>query len=105
MSTGNNANLHLSWRDQPLVSLNNAAFAGLFAAITLQSQNELTLKGTADVVAKTAIGAVSIDGITFDVPSSIKGDQILPSHLSFATHRVSQESTASTEKQISARLL
>lgn len=73
VSTGNKANLHLSWANQPLVSLNNAAFTGLFAAITLQSQNELTLKGTANVVANTAIGAVPIDGIAFDVPSSIKG--------------------------------
>jgi hypothetical protein len=73
VSTGNNADLQLSWKDEPLKSINNQAFAALFAAITLQSSIDLTLKGTADVVAKTAIGQVPIDGIAFNVPSNIKG--------------------------------
>ena len=66
--------LAISFTDQPLQSLNDAAFAGLFAAVTLRNTAELHLKGSADVTAKTSIGNVVISAIPFDVPSSLKGE-------------------------------
>jgi hypothetical protein len=73
VSTGNLANLVISFHDQPLKSLNNAAFAQMFAGVTLTADLALDLKGTADVTAKTTIGNVPISGIPFSVPSSLKG--------------------------------
>lgn len=54
-------------------SLNNAAFEAMFAGVTLTSEVDLNLRGTADVSAKTSIGTVAITGIPFDVPSSLSG--------------------------------
>lgn len=45
----------------------------LFQQVTDTSQTVLTLKGTADVTAKTTIGNVPIAGIAFNVPSSLAG--------------------------------
>lgn len=45
----------------------------LFQQVTDTSQSVLTLKGTADVTAKTTIGNVPIAGIPFNVPSSLVG--------------------------------
>jgi len=56
-----------------LKSLNNAAFAQLFAAVTLTDDIEVGLRGTADVTARTTAGDVPISGIPFDVTSSLKG--------------------------------
>jgi hypothetical protein len=72
-STGNVADLVLSFQDQTLHSLNDQAFPLLFAAVTLTPTAALQLKGSANVVARTAIGDVSIGGIPFDVLSSITG--------------------------------
>jgi hypothetical protein len=73
VSTGNVADLAISFHNQPLKSLNNAAFAQMFAGVTLLDNINLTLKGTADVSARTTIGDVPISGIPFDVASSLKG--------------------------------
>ncbi|KAL0580357.1 hypothetical protein V5O48_000210 [Marasmius crinis-equi] len=73
VSTGNVADLHISWKDQPLVSVDNGAFEQVFAAVTTQGQIDLQLRGTADVTARTTIGDVPITGINFNVPSSLKG--------------------------------
>lgn len=67
------ADLHISFHDQPLKALNPAAFAQMFAAVTLTADLALDLKGTADVTAKTTIGDVAITGIPFNVPSTLKG--------------------------------
>lgn len=41
--------------------------------MTDEASASLTLAGTADVVARTAIGDVPISGINFSVPSTLKG--------------------------------
>ncbi|KAG6854052.1 hypothetical protein C0991_011030 [Blastosporella zonata] len=73
VSTGNVADLVVSWEDVPLKSLNSAAFTQLFAAVTLMDDINLTIEGNADVTAKTSIGNVALTGIPFNVPSSLKG--------------------------------
>ncbi|KIK68835.1 hypothetical protein GYMLUDRAFT_34828 [Collybiopsis luxurians FD-317 M1] len=73
VSTGNIAELPISWSDQPLRSLNNDAFNAMFAAVTLSSSVSLGLDGTANVTAKTSIGDVPISGIPFNVSSSLSG--------------------------------
>ena len=73
VSTGNVADLELSFVDQRLTSINNGAFASFFAAVTDTSSVTFGLKGTANVVAKTTIGNVPISGIPFDVQSTLKG--------------------------------
>lgn len=73
VSTGNVVDLIISFKDQPLKSLNNAAFQMMFSQVTLSQDLELTLKGSADVSARTAIGDVSLSDIPFNVPSSLKG--------------------------------
>ncbi|KAF8160985.1 hypothetical protein B0H34DRAFT_699004 [Crassisporium funariophilum] len=73
VSTGNVVDLDISFKDIPLVSLNNAAFQQLFAGVTLMADVDMELRGTADVTARTAIGDVPISGIPFDVASSLKG--------------------------------
>lgn len=77
VSTGNDADLHLSWSNQPLKSLNNGAFEAMLAAVTLEDALSLGLKGTADITAKTAIGNIPIFGIPFDVQSSLKGKRFV----------------------------
>lgn len=54
-STGNLADLQISWKDEPLKSLNDAVFNLMFDAVTNLGNIDLTLKGTADVVAKTEV--------------------------------------------------
>ncbi|KAG5653629.1 hypothetical protein H0H81_011855 [Sphagnurus paluster] len=73
VSTGNVADLVISFKDQPLQALNPTAFAQMFAGVTLLDELDLTLKGSADVTAVTAIGNVALTGIAFNVPSSLKG--------------------------------
>ncbi|EJD03283.1 uncharacterized protein FOMMEDRAFT_168292 [Fomitiporia mediterranea MF3/22] len=73
VSTGNVADLILSFSNQTLQSLNNGAFESFFAAVTDTSSVSFSLVGTANVIAKTSIGNVPIDGIPFDVTSNLKG--------------------------------
>ncbi|RPD52194.1 hypothetical protein L227DRAFT_623401, partial [Lentinus tigrinus ALCF2SS1-6] len=73
VSTGNVADLVLSFEHQTLQSVNNGAFAVFFAAVTDTSGIEFDLKGSADVVARTTIGDVPISAIPFDVTTSLKG--------------------------------
>lgn len=65
--------LDISFRNQPLTSLNDFAFGGLFASVTLAATAVLELRGIANVVARTSIGDVPIISIPFDVPSSLQG--------------------------------
>jgi hypothetical protein len=76
VSTGNIADLALSFTDQPLRSLNNVYFQLLLVGALTQPSALLTLRGTADVVARTAIGNVPINGIPFSVPSSLTGKSL-----------------------------
>jgi len=73
VSTGNLANLDISFKNVPLMSLNNAAFGQLLAGVTLNPDLGVELRGTANVTAKTSIGDVPISGIPFDVTSDLKG--------------------------------
>ncbi|KAL1743139.1 hypothetical protein HDZ31DRAFT_83635 [Schizophyllum fasciatum] len=72
-STGNDANLPLSFKDVPMVASDHGAFQSLFGAVTLKSSADLALSGAADVVAATSIGNVPISNITFDVTTSLGG--------------------------------
>jgi Protein of unknown function (DUF3712) len=73
VSTGNIADLDLSFQNIPLNSLNDIEFSKFLAAVTVTNSVSAELKGTADVVAKTSIGNVPISGIPFDVPSTLPG--------------------------------
>lgn len=73
VSTGNDANLVLSFQDQPLKSTNNAAFQQLFQAVTDIQTATFGLSGSADVVARTSIGDVPIGDIPFNVTTSLTG--------------------------------
>ncbi|TDL25981.1 hypothetical protein BD410DRAFT_895443 [Rickenella mellea] len=73
VSTGNPVDLDISFKNVPMVSLNNAAFEQFFAVATDTSELNFQLKGSADVVGRTAIGDVPISGIPFNVPSQLKG--------------------------------
>ncbi|KAI0739355.1 hypothetical protein C8Q80DRAFT_1123812 [Daedaleopsis nitida] len=73
VSTGNLADLVLSFEDRKLQSLNNDAFIQFFAAVTDTAGVNFDLKGSADVVARTPIGDVPIAAIPFAVETSLKG--------------------------------
>ncbi|KII92866.1 hypothetical protein PLICRDRAFT_102438 [Plicaturopsis crispa FD-325 SS-3] len=73
VSTGNVADLVISFEKQTLQSVNDGAFQSLFQTVTDKTEADLNLNGTADVTAKTSIGDVPIAGIPFSVPSSLKG--------------------------------
>ncbi|KAI0710861.1 hypothetical protein C8Q76DRAFT_623714 [Earliella scabrosa] len=73
VSTGDVADLELSFENQKLQSLDNTAFMTFFAAVTDSAGVEFDLKGTADVVARTAIGDVPIEAVPFDITTSLKG--------------------------------
>ncbi|KAI9066059.1 hypothetical protein FKP32DRAFT_1566723 [Trametes sanguinea] len=73
VSTGNVVPLLITFENQTLQSKNDGAFSQFFAAVTDTSGVDFELKGTADVVARTAIGEVPISGIPFNVSTSLKG--------------------------------
>ncbi|CDO73852.1 hypothetical protein BN946_scf185016.g9 [Trametes cinnabarina] len=73
VSTGNAVPLLITFENQTLQSKNDGAFTQFFAAVTDTAGVEFELKGTADVVARTAIGEVPITGIPFNVSTSLKG--------------------------------
>jgi hypothetical protein len=72
-TAGNIVEIHFSFMDLPLISLNNGGFQQLFAASALQNAVDLGLHGTTDVFARTPIGDVPMAGISFDVPTQLKG--------------------------------
>jgi hypothetical protein len=73
VSTGNVADLGLSFTNQRLTSLDNTGFSSFFAAVTDTSSVSFGLTGTANVVAKTTIGNVPLSGIPFNVQSELAG--------------------------------
>ncbi|GAA6063179.1 hypothetical protein JCM10212_003114 [Sporobolomyces blumeae] len=76
-STGNNAALVLSWDNQPLKSLDNAAYRSFFDAVTNTANVAFNLHGGASVVATTNAGNIPITGIPFSVQTSLAGIQSL----------------------------
>ncbi|KAI0268735.1 hypothetical protein BC834DRAFT_651204 [Gloeopeniophorella convolvens] len=73
VSTGNVADLQLSFSKQPLQAVNNQAFALFLAAIADTQGIQFELKGSADVVARTTIGDVPISDIPFNVTTALAG--------------------------------
>ncbi|KAI0321180.1 hypothetical protein OF83DRAFT_1280620 [Amylostereum chailletii] len=73
VSTGNVADLPITFSNQTLQSLNNDAFSSFFGRVTDTSTVEWELKGSADVVARTTIGDVPIGDIPFNVSTTISG--------------------------------
>ncbi|KAI0049858.1 hypothetical protein FA95DRAFT_1604022 [Auriscalpium vulgare] len=73
VSTGNLADLQITFENRTLQSLNDAAFALFFAGVTDTDDVQFELHGTADVVGRTSIGDVPIAGIPFDVGTALKG--------------------------------
>ncbi|KAF7321550.1 hypothetical protein MKEN_00676000 [Mycena kentingensis (nom. inval.)] len=73
VSTGNVADLVITFHDQILAAGSENGFQLLFAVALLTPGTDFELIGTANVSARTSIGDVPIDGIPFDVASGIKG--------------------------------
>ncbi|KAH9961311.1 hypothetical protein BC827DRAFT_1260505 [Russula dissimulans] len=73
VSTGNIADLEISFSNQQFQSLNNVLFATFFAAVTDTQGIEFELKGSADAVARTTIGDITISNIPFNVTSDLSG--------------------------------
>lgn len=66
--------MNIAFTNIALTSLDNAAYAVLFAGVTLQSSLEIVVTGSANVIARTTIGDVPISGIPIDVQSELKGN-------------------------------
>jgi hypothetical protein len=73
VSTGNVADLVISFQDIPLTAVTENGFQLLFAVVTLLPEADFVLTGTANVSARTSIGDVPITGIPFDVNSALTG--------------------------------
>ncbi|KAF7298203.1 hypothetical protein HMN09_01042200 [Mycena chlorophos] len=73
VSTGNVADLSITFQNQPLVSGGDTGFELLLAVVLLTSGTSFELSGDANITARTTIGDVPITGIPFDVSSSIVG--------------------------------
>ncbi|KZP24075.1 hypothetical protein FIBSPDRAFT_951384 [Athelia psychrophila] len=71
VSTGNVADLPISFHNLPLTALSDPAMQELFEAVTDTPLANLTLEGSANVTAKTTIGNVPIASIPFNVQSSL----------------------------------
>ncbi|KAK7064212.1 hypothetical protein R3P38DRAFT_3165227 [Favolaschia claudopus] len=73
VSTGNEADLVITFEDLPLVAATQNGFQLLFAATTLTPSIDFVLSGSANVSARTTIGDVPINGIPFNLDSTLKG--------------------------------
>ncbi|KAJ7251753.1 hypothetical protein B0H12DRAFT_1234031 [Mycena haematopus] len=73
VSTGNVADLVISFENIPLVASSQEAFQLLFAVVTLEPEADFVLTGSANVSARTSIGDVPITGIGFNVNSALTG--------------------------------
>ncbi|KAJ7874667.1 hypothetical protein B0H14DRAFT_3551962 [Mycena olivaceomarginata] len=73
VSTGNEADLVISFHDLPLVAVTENGFELLFAVALLLPSTDFVLSGSANVSARTTIGDVPINGIPFNLPSTLEG--------------------------------
>ncbi|KAJ6593726.1 hypothetical protein B0H19DRAFT_32612 [Mycena capillaripes] len=73
VSTGNVADLVISFHDLPLVAATENGFELLFAVVTLLPEADFVLSGHANVSARTSIGDVAITGISFNLDSTMTG--------------------------------
>ena len=58
VSTGNVADLVITFSNQTLHSLDNGAFGSFFAQVTDKQSADTILKGSANILGRTAIGDV-----------------------------------------------
>ncbi|KAJ7072466.1 hypothetical protein C8F01DRAFT_1299136 [Mycena amicta] len=73
VSTGNEADLFITFEDRPLVAATESGFQLLLAVALLTPGSDFILSGSANISARTPIGDVPISGIPFNVDSSITG--------------------------------
>ncbi|KAJ7209536.1 hypothetical protein GGX14DRAFT_451849 [Mycena pura] len=73
VSTGNDADLVITFKDDPLVAATESGFELLLAVALLTPGTDFIITGNATVTARTTIGDIPIHGIPFDVDSSITG--------------------------------
>ncbi|KAF7301181.1 hypothetical protein MIND_00682600 [Mycena indigotica] len=73
VSTGNEADLHITFKDQPLTAATDSGYQLLLAVALLTPSTQFVISGNANVFAKTTIGNVPISGIPFNVDSTIVG--------------------------------
>ncbi|KZP04128.1 hypothetical protein FIBSPDRAFT_1011937 [Athelia psychrophila] len=73
VSTGNVADLPISFHNLPLTALSDPAMQVLLEAVTDTPLTNLTFEGSANVTAKATIGNVPIASIPFNVQSSLAG--------------------------------
>ncbi|KAJ7675082.1 hypothetical protein B0H17DRAFT_1161695 [Mycena rosella] len=73
VSTGNVADLVISFQDIPLTAATENGFELLFAVVTLLPEADFVLSGSANVSARTSIGDVPINGIPFNLNSALTG--------------------------------
>lgn len=64
VSTGNVADLTISFSNATLTSLNDDAFSAFFEEVTDTEGVSFELNGAADIVARTSIGDVPIGGVS-----------------------------------------
>lgn len=67
--------IHLTFQNTPLQSLNNVVFNDFLAATTMSSSQTVTLSGSANADANTAVGLLSLVDIKFSVQTAIAGLQ------------------------------
>lgn len=95
VSTGNVADLPISFHNLPLTALSDPAMQELFEAVTDTPLANLTLEGSANVTAKTTIGNVPIASIPFNVQSSLAGMLLVPHLFNYFPNALSKAWTAS----------
>ncbi|KAJ7497141.1 hypothetical protein FB451DRAFT_1457944 [Mycena latifolia] len=74
VSTGNVADLVITFQDKPLTAVTENGFQLLFAVVTLLPEADFVLSGSANVSARTSIGDVLITGIPFNLNSAMTGE-------------------------------
>ncbi|WFC96531.1 hypothetical protein MBRA1_003192 [Malassezia brasiliensis] len=65
--------LILSWKNVPLIAQDHSAFTAVFAQLLNTPRASVGVSGTAGLIAKMVIGNIPIDGIPFNVTSSLGG--------------------------------
>ncbi|WFD32817.1 hypothetical protein MSPP1_003868 [Malassezia sp. CBS 17886] len=74
-STGPNdmQTLAVNWRDIPLRAVDHAQFQAMLANLAVSKRTTLGVRGAADLVARMVIGDIPINGVPFDLSTSLAG--------------------------------
>lgn len=67
--------IQLDFENVPFASVDNGAFSNFLVDVTDDESKTFTLRGSADTVAGTAIGALNLEDIAFSVQTSLLGLQ------------------------------